>query len=257
MGVNGYVITTRAEGTVLTGFGCTTEDIFNGDHENHVIHTAADFLNSWEATLSQMQATHAPVTNFAGTALSLPASLGDENERIRYQLARIKQKMAGAATPPFWYTAVDSFSAGVTFPPTAARVEQTAAISVPNNTLTQLTFNSTVYDTAFLVQPLSLLRAPLTGVYTIGATIGFDNMLVGSQMIATLRITSGATTTDVASSIIYTVDDSAQAITVETVKRLQAGDTLKLMVFQNTGSARQVFVAFFNPAMWMSLTGGG
>jgi hypothetical protein len=115
MGVNGYVITTRAEGTVLTGFG-SSSDIFNFDHQNHVTHTAANFINSWEDTLAHMRATTDPLP-LGG--ISLPTALNDELQRLRFQIALIKQRMAGATTPPFWYTATTEFSNAVSFPPTA------------------------------------------------------------------------------------------------------------------------------------------
>lgn len=250
-----YTITTRADGTVLTGFG-STSDIFNADHENHVTHTAAAFLNSWEATLAQMRLTHAP-TNTSGSVLSLPASLGDEIERLRYQIARIKQKMAGAATPPFWYTAAAEFTNAVQLHPTAARVEQSAAISIPDNTFTQVTYDSTIYDTALLVGTLSVLRAPVDGVYICGAQFAFESLGAGLFEVLLRITTPAAVNRDIAANAVYGTTATARAITVETVKHLNAGDSLQTLVLQQSGSAQPAYIALTRPAMWMSLVGRG
>ncbi len=257
-----YSITTRAEGTVLTGFG-SSSDIFNADHENHVEHTAAEFLNSWEATLLQMQATTSPVTG-AG-ALVLPASLGDEIERIRFQIARIKQQMSGASgAPPFWYTAAADFSNGVQLAPTAARLEQTIAQSIPSGVFTRVTFQTTSYDTATLVSG-STFVAPVDGVYIVGGTLAFgDGVTQGPTGDFYLIIQCGGTppgliqTQNVAAGEVYSAVDQPKALNVEGVVRLTAGTVVRLMVFQNTGTPKQTLLdQDARPAMWMALVGRG
>lgn len=251
-----YTITTRADGTVLTGFG-SVSDIFNFDHENHVIHTAAEFLNSWEATLLQMQATTAPLN---GTTLDLPASLGDEIERIRYQIALIKAKISGATTPPFWYTAAADFSNGVSFAPTACRMEQSTGVDCVSGFVTNFPFNVTVYDTASMHAVLGPI-APADGVYICGATLGFgDGVTQGPDDLFELRLQkfSSPTTTVLAVNAIFSSTDQPAAITVETVARFTKGQQLRVGVFQNSGSTKQpIHEPDSRPAVWMALVGRG
>ena len=249
------LIATRQDGTVLTGFG-STSDIFNVDHVNHVTHTCAEFLNSWEEDLAQMQLTHTPLV--AGV-VSLPASLGDEIERMRYQIALIKQKIAGAATPPFWYTATAEFTSAVQLAPTAARVEaHTAAQGIPHNTFTQVIFGTTIYDHGG-VAASSLLRAPVDGVYICGTTLGFTAIPTGTLVEVLLRMTHSATNRDIAGNAVYATTNETIFVTVETVKRLQAGDTLQTLVYQSSGVTQSLFVnsTIQCPALWMALVGRG
>jgi hypothetical protein len=256
MGVNGYVITTRAEGTVLTGFG-STSDIFNADHENHVTHTAADFLNSWEATLAQMQATVAPIT---GGTLSLPAALKDDILRLRYQIALIKAKISGATTPPFWYTATADFSNGVSFSPTACRMEQSSGVDCISGFVTNMPFNTTIYDTASMHAVLGPI-APADGVYICGASLGFgDGVTQGPDDLFELRLQkfSSPSTTVIATNAIFSSTDQPAAITVETVCRFTKGQQLRVGVFQNSGSTKQpIHETDSRPAVWMALVGRG
>lgn len=254
-----YTITTRAEGTVLTGFGATTEDIFNGDHENHVTHTAAEFFNSWEEDVAQMQQTTAPTTNAAGTALSLPTVLKDEHERLRYQIALIKQKISGAATPPFWYTPTSAFTDGVQLSPTAARLELATAQSIPDNTFTAVAYDTLLYaypDAATVVS-LATLRAPVDGVYICGASFALESIGAGLFQLMLRTITPTSVTRDIAANAIYGTTATARAITVETVKRLTAGTRMFTLVLQQSGSAQPAYIALARPAMWMSLVGRG
>lgn len=254
-----YSITTRADGTVLTGFGATTEDVFNGDHENHVIHTAAEFLNSWEATLSQMRATSAPVVN---GELSLPLSLGDELERIRYVVAEIKQKIAGAALPPFWYTATGDFSSAVNLSPSACRIEQTAPADIPSATLTQVPFDTMIYDTTGTMASLTgdAIIAPVKGVYIVGGTLAYgdgvsDGPAGDAQLALILHPTVGSDVF-IAFDQVFTSTGQPKALNVETVKHFNAGDRVQLFTSQDDGSTKQ-FIATTDarPALWMALVG--
>jgi len=253
-----YSITTRAEGTVLTGFGATTEDIFNGDHENHVTHTAAEFLNSWEEDLAQMQLTASPLA--AGGAFDLPASLSDEIERLRYQIALVKQKISGAATAPFWYDATADFSDGVAFPPTAARLEMSATQTIIGNVLQPVSFNTAIYDTASLRSGNALV-APADGVYAIGGTLGFGDLEttgIDGYFELRIRAIAGTTTSYLAANAIYSATDQPKVLTVDTIARLTAGTSVNLIAFQNSG-ANQVPInnVSVRPAFWMALVGRG
>lgn len=254
-----YSITTRADGTVLTGFGCTTEDIFNGDHLNHVTHTAAEFLNSFEDTLANMKLTTAP---FVNGAVSLPAGLSDELQRIRYVIAEIKQKIAGAATPPFWYTATGDFSDAVQLSPTACRIEQSAPADIPSNAFTQVPFDTTIYDTTGTMATLTgdAIIAPVTGVYIVGGTLAYGDGVsdgpAGDAQLAVVLDPVVGSDVFIAFDQVFTSTGQPKALNVETVKHFNAGDRVELWTSQDDGSTKQ-FIATTDarPALWMALVG--
>lgn len=252
-----YAITTRAAGTVLTGFN-SVSNIFNVDHLNHVTHTEPTSINAWEDTLAHMQATTAPAP--AGV-VSLPVALSDELQRLRFVIAEIKQKIAGAATPPFWYQATAGFTNAVMLVPTACRLEEAAAQNVPSGAETTVQFDTKIYDTASMAStPFIVCQA--TGDYICGGTLGFgDGATTGptGDFWIQLNLARGATIFKLASQHRYSGSGVPKAASVETVKRFIQGDLLFLTVFQNSGSTQSPTnsLTLGRPALWMSMVARG
>lgn len=249
-----YTIITRAAGTVLTGFG-STSDIYNVDHVNHVTHTAADFLNSFEATLADMQATTNPYT----TAPSLPASLADEFERIRYVIADIMQKLTGVTTAPYWYDAIDDLGASITLPSAAARAEMSLSQGVPSGTFTDLTFDTSIYDTAS-IKSGNRLKAPVDGVYICGATARFGNGTTtgpAGDFRMRLRHDQPFIGTYFGEASIYSaLATPPKSITVEAAFKFLKGEFFAVEIYQDSGAFQATFAdATIRPAIWMALVG--
>lgn len=200
--------------------------------------------------------------------VSLPASMADELERIRFSLALIEQKISGAATPPFWYTAAADFSGIVSFSPTAARLESTVPVSILTNAQTQMTFNTTVYDTASMTTGLgtvaSALTAPATGVYICGGTLGFGDGIstgiAGNFRLRLRMLRLNGSFLEIASNQIDSTftPSEPKLLTVETVKHFQKGDLLQMTVVQTDGNPTSpTSNAIANPALWMAMVARG
>lgn len=244
-----YSITTRATGTVLTGFG-STSDIFNADHENHVTHTEPESINSAEATLTDMQATTDPGP---GGVVSLPDSMTAEVRRERFALAQVKQNLLSAPTPPQWYQPMGGAAPGIFRPPTAVRRELTTATNVPSGSATLVPFNSLDYSFG-VVSSLSGISVPVAGYYIIGASVGFGGAPTKDSRVILARTLSTAILA--ARDIDTGTDASNRVCVVETIAHLTPADTFRVFVFQNHGSPVPLLVnASIKPAVWMALVG--
>lgn len=246
-----YSHTTRAEGTVLTGEG-SSSNIFNVDHLNHVTHTAAPYLNSWEASEMQMNLETSPGST---ASPSLPASLSDEIERLRYVYSDLKRFMASGTRPPHWYTATGGFTAFISFPMVAARVEQATAQGIPTGVETVVSFDTLVYDSLGTIATLPSLKAPDTGVYIVGATLAFgDGLTLGPQNDFRLALKRNLVDY-IGEDQQYTGATSGpKAITVEALARFAKNDTLDATVFQSDGTTKSPAIdSDFRPAMWMAM----
>jgi hypothetical protein len=253
-----YSITTRASGTVLTGEG-SSSNIFNVDHINHVTHTAAPFLNSWEATVAQMNIETDPDP---GGTVSLPASLSDEFERVRFVLTGVKKALSAGTAPPHWYTELAGFSNFVSPAPAAARREQTVAQPIPNNVPTPIVWDTTIYDTVGTMAGASGLTAPVAGTYIVGAVLGFgDGVSMGPSgdfLMELQRVLTSANTTALIAldEVFSNTTPMPKAISVETIAHFEANDVLKLFVLQTSGSTKTAIVQpNARPAIWMALVG--
>lgn len=252
-----YTIITRATGTVLTGFG-STSDIYNFDHENHVLHTEPESINSAEATLTDMQAAVDPGP---GGVVSLPDSMTAEVRRIRFALAQVKQALTAAVTPPQWYTPIAGTSAGVFLPPTAVRRELTLPVSIPSGSETLCPFNQQIYNFGFPISTGSGTIVPVTGIYLAGASVGLGapaSLPTGVFRVMLTRDPQGAVArTNFAARTIDTSTTAAERINVvESIVRLTAGDTFNVWVFHTSGIGRPLAVdATIHPAMWLALVG--
>lgn len=266
-----YTLTTRAAGTVLTGLG-SSSDIFNVDHQNHVTHTAAAFLNSWEESLTQMNLEANPAP---GNVVSLPSALSDEFERIRFVLSDMKAAISAGTPPDHWYTETDTFADFISFPTTAARLELNGVQSVISGSeLINVLFDTTVYATVpGMVGPKATLPgtliAPATGVYIVGACLPFgDGISTGptGDMKLTLRrlgpapVTAAdllSPTTAIAVDQVYSgATAMPKTIVVETIAKFTAGQALMAFAFQSSGSSQTITTnATLRPALWMAMIG--
>lgn len=252
-----YSIVTRASGTVLTGFG-STSNIFNVDHLNHVTHTEPESINSAEADLTAMQTTVDP---FVGGAVNLPASLTDEVERLRFTLAQVKQRLIAATTPPQWYEPIAGTSPGVFLPPTAVRRELNQQTAIPSGADALCPFNVSIYNYGISASASGII-IPVTGNYLVGASVGLGDG-AGSTPSGVFRVMltrdpagAGARRTFAARTINTGADAVDRVCVVETVARLNLNDTFNVFVFQTTGSSRLLTVnATVRPAVWLALIG--
>lgn len=120
----------------------------------------------------------------------------------------------------------------------ACRVYNNAAISIPNNTVTALTFNSERWDTDDFhstVTNTSRLTVPVAGLYYIH---GHIQIAAGANVASVQIRLNGATYitrhSDPQSST------AAREMSVSTCYSLAASDYVELVVFQNSGGALNV-----------------
>ena len=124
----------------------------------------------------------------------------------------------------------------------AARVYNSANISIPNATLTALTFNSERFDNDSIhstASNTSRLTATTAGVYSISgnftmAPLGSGKGLIGVRLNGSLIIAyqrfAGITATNLIQAI-------------QTTYKLAAGDYVELIAHQDSGSALNVIAA--------------
>ena len=255
-----YAITTRADGTVLTGFG-STSDIFNADHENHVTHTEPESINSWEENVAQMNLTTDPAPS---GVVSLSDSMSDELERLRFTLAAIKAAISAGTPPAQWYTATADGSFAPVLPTSAARLSAATLRTIPSSA----TATAIVWNTSTEVQyasPSSMgnvigIRAPTDGVYMVGARCSFgDVTTTGPALNARLvlrREELVVDTVDIQEIASFTAQTGATAapksLMVEAIVKIAAGRRFSMAISQESGSDA---IVSEGPSMWAALVG--
>jgi hypothetical protein len=248
-----YVITTRADGIVLTGAG-SVSNIFNVDHVNHVTHTEPTSINSYEATIAQMNVEVDPSPS---TGVSLPAAFSDELARLRFALSTLKRFIASGTMPPHWYTATGTFTAFVSPPPVAARIEQAVAETIPSGTSPIITsFNTVIYSTVAGMAGTLGISAPVAGTYIIGACLGFTGSggpaPSGDFQVVLRRSLTG---TAFASNEVFSTASMTKVITAEMVVNVPANTIFQCGVIQNSGSPQLLTQTPSRPAFWAALVG--
>lgn len=138
-----------------------------------------------------------------------------------------------------------------------ARVYNNANISVANNTVVALTFNSEDFDNGN-VHSTSVntgrLTAPITGLYSIGYTIQYASNATGLRFSG-LRL--NGTVRIGGDHEIPPANGSVTLLSGSTIYRLAATDYVELIVFQNSGVALNVeFAGSNSPYFWMVRLGG-
>lgn len=245
-----FSVTTRADGIVLTA------NIWNTDHNTIVTHTEPTSENSFETTLAQMQLQSNPAP---GGVVTLPAALSNELQQLRYTLALLKSLISSGTFPAFWYTTVASYSGSIGLPMIAIRREITVTYGIPNNIVTTLTFDTTVYDTGNYG---ALLTAPVTGTYAVGAVVAFGDGASsggdGDFLLTLNRVDPTASTTFAIGSERDDTNAIAgpKALCARTVAKFTAGQQLAVAVSQSSGSTKNLTVdTNARPAVWMALIG--
>ncbi len=125
--------------------------------------------------------------------------------------------------------------------PAFARVYNTADISIPNNTVTNLTFNSQRVVTVSSMHSTSSfpsrLNAPYTGLYLLAGSIEFPSNATG---VRRLSIILNGTFSDRLVSVNQPSFSGTPALSVATLFRLEAGEFVELQAHQNSGGALNV-----------------
>lgn len=134
------------------------------------------------------------------------------------------------------------------------RVYNSANISITNNTLTALTFDTEEFDVGAGMHSTSVNTGRLTvptgcgGKYVIGADIEFAANATGSRLIR-LRVNGATNIAQVqypSSSGTY-----ASALAISSVYALSAADYVEVVVLQDSGGALNVTTqASYSPRFW-------
>jgi len=225
-----YSVTTRAPGTVITSL------IYNADHQAHIDGRAAPFVGGHSTALSQMQLTRSPFSS--GTTEQLPASLGDEIELLRNQVASLKQYLSAGVAPAQWYTQLVSPG----FLVVGARMVRTTNQSVSNNTATMLSFTGAVADfntnSVWAGGTPTRFTAPFTGRYFLGAGVKWAAASAGIRRLRA-QVNGSATLID-AHTNTEAGTSNVQYQTISMVWQLNATDYVEYEAFQTSGAALNV-----------------
>ena len=119
------------------------------------------------------------------------------------------------------------------------RAYNSAAISIPNNTETALTFDSERWDTDTMHSTVSntgRLTATTAGQYVISANIGFAANATGYRY-CTIRLNG---VTPIASHAAVGFSNDTNYFNLSTTYNLAATDYVDIVVFQNSGAALNV-----------------
>lgn len=135
-----------------------------------------------------------------------------------------------------------------------ARVYNSVNIGIPDSTGTALTFDSERYDNGDLHSTsvnTSRLTAPVTGLYSMGASIEWGINAVGIRQLLLRRNAGAFIVADLRAAV------SAIQQSVHTEYRLAAGDYVEVVVVQTSGGALNVLAdPAFSAEFWMHRVGG-
>lgn len=160
---------------------------------------------------------------------------------------------AGLVAPASWGDAVRDAVVYLSSPP-RVRVYNSANISIPNGTLTALTFNSerfdsdTMHSTAANTGRITFTTA---GGYDVGCGVAFAANATG-QRDCSIRL-NGTTPIayDARAAAPATVDT---VFCISTFYEFAAGDFIEVYVFQNSGAALNVRASGnISPEFWAAL----
>lgn len=221
-----YTHITRAAGTIVTA------PLYNTAHFNHWFN---DIPNSAGAVadgdLVSFQATQDPAP--LGVP-NLVASITEEFEQLRFELADIKEALTGAP-PAQWYTPITVSPSIVAAK--GARVFRNTTQSIPSGVETACIFNTTRYDTGvngsltdlfFSGGQPTRLTVPVGGLYQIN---GFAEWNTGAGGPVELFIRLNGS--KILASVEWTSDGSEFPwLPVSTQYELAANDYVELVAFQ-------------------------
>lgn len=119
--------------------------------------------------------------------------------------------------------------------------------SIPNTTVTAISFDSVVEDTSGMWNALTpdQIVCNLAGWYSLGGVARFDPNATGYRNV---RIQINGVNT----AIIQTpaVSGDGTILSIHTEYKLAVGDVVKFLAQQNSGGALNVSIAGLAPAMW-------
>lgn len=136
-----------------------------------------------------------------------------------------------------------------------ARVYHSSTQSIPNTTVTVLSFDSERWDTDTIHDPVtnnSRLTCKTAGKYLIIGQARFFSNATGYRVLY-IRLNN---TTYIAISGVNAVVGSATGLIHSTIYDLAVGDYVNLQVYQNSGAARGIYsTAQFTPEFMMQRIG--
>jgi len=137
----------------------------------------------------------------------------------------------------------------------SARVYNSANISIPNNTVTVLTFNSELLDTDNIHDTAtnpSRLTCKTAGLYAIYGNAQFAAHATGARSVL---IRLNGTSTSIAAATAGSAGKK-QSLPVSTQYPLEVGDYIELAVWQNSGGSLAVnYVDAYTPVFGMTRIG--
>lgn len=136
-------------------------------------------------------------------------------------------KVTAVATKSFWDAAYD--------PPYKARAYQNVAQSIPNNTLTKVTLDTTTYDpnANWDVATNHRWTCPVTGYYALKARAQFGAVASGYMQAVVYK--NGVAIAQ-GTHVLFNTTASADSVVADDLF-LTAGDYLELFAIQTTGTA--------------------
>jgi hypothetical protein len=138
----------------------------------------------------------------------------------------------------------------------AARVRSATVLSIPDNTLTMVPFDTVEFDTAALFNPVSSTRltAPLAGIYTVSAHVAWPLSTQGSRDMY-IEANIGIVFQAIASSSLPASNVGQTEQSISTIVQLSAGDYIQLEVRQNSGGPDGLEVSDHSPTLTMAWLG--
>lgn len=136
----------------------------------------------------------------------------------------------------------------------SARINRPSNQSIPDNTLTAISFTASVFDTnafADLVGQPTRLTVPtdLAGLYSVGGAFNF-NANASGRRYGVIRL-NGTTNID-ADERENTGATTGTITSIATLFRLAAADYIELVVLQNSGGALDVLGGLtIAPVLWL------
>ncbi|HXJ36209.1 MAG TPA: hypothetical protein VMS22_19425 [Candidatus Eisenbacteria bacterium] len=134
-------------------------------------------------------------------------------------------------------------------PAVGARVITTIDVSVPYNTVVDVPFNEAVFDTDGFFKPAisnTALVASRPGVYTISASVEWNRVTLGSVGPAARTFVTIEQRTPTLRQTLAAVNSPYQdgqfgSQSLSAVARLDAGDSIRVRVYQDTGGTLTVW----------------
>jgi hypothetical protein len=139
----------------------------------------------------------------------------------------------------------------------SCRVYNDANINIPNNTYTDLTFNSERWDnwemhsTAANTERITI---PITGLYVFGGSVDWALGAADTKRALFVRLNGGAIELAYTSTYSFAGGNSTIQQSVSSIYRFDQGDYITLRVIQNTGGGLNVNSdSNYSPEFWCAM----